>query len=163
MPFWPELQRIGPYWEMGQRLSSPQSHENVTARGRVTVNRHVWLRQGIREQRKVLFTILCTFRPGGHADAKNLRLEHYAFVRKVKGTIVEGGPLLGPDGVPTNTLIVVDRENEDAVKRFIADEPYTENGLFESVSIRRWSHVIPEPSENFIESEYKKEMSLRGE
>ncbi|MBV8277692.1 MAG: YciI family protein [Verrucomicrobia bacterium] len=110
----------------------------------------------------MLFTILCTFRPGGQAEAKQRRLEHYQFLRKVKGSIVEGGPLLGPDGFPTNMLIVVDCENEDAAKSFIAEEPYTNNGLFESVSIRRWSHVIPEPSENFIESEYKKELALRG-
>jgi len=109
----------------------------------------------------MLFTILCTFRPGGQAETRNLRLEHYAFLREVKGAIVEGGPLLGPDGVPANMLIVVDRESEEAVKSFIADEPYTKNSLFESVSIRRWRHVIPEPSENFIETEYKKEMSLR--
>lgn len=116
----------------------------------------------MKEERKMLFTILCTFRPGGQAEAKNLRLEHYAFVRRVKDAIVESGPLLGPDGVPTSMLIVVDHENEDVVKSFITEEPYTRNGLFESVSIRRWSHVIPEPSENFIENEYRKEMSLRG-
>ena len=110
----------------------------------------------------MLFTILCTFRPGGQAEAKQRRLEHYEFLRKVKRSIVEGGPLLGPDGFPTNMLIVVDCENEEAVKSFIAEEPYTKNGLFESVSIRRWSHVIPEPSEGFIESEYKKELALRG-
>jgi len=111
----------------------------------------------------MLFTILRTFRPGGPAETKNRRLEHYAFVRKVKGTIVESGPLLGPDCAPTGMLIVVDRENEAAVRSFIAEEPYTKSGLFKSVSIRRWSHVIPEPSENFIENEYKKEASRRGE
>jgi uncharacterized protein len=105
----------------------------------------------------MLFTILCTFRPGGQAEVKQRRLEHYGFLRKVKDSIVEGGPLLGPDGFPAAMLIVVDRENEEAVRSFIADEPYTKNGLFESVSIRRWSHVIPEPSENFIEDEYQKE------
>ena len=110
----------------------------------------------------MLFTILCTFRPGGPAATKQLRLEHYAFLRKVRSTIVEGGPLLGPDGVPAAMLIVVDRENEEAVKTFIAEEPYTRNGLFESVAIRPWSRVIPEPSENFIENEYRKELALRG-
>ena len=110
----------------------------------------------------MLFTILCTFRPGGQAEATERRLEHYEFLRKVKGTIVEGGPLVGPDGFPTGMLIVVDRENQEAVKSFIATEPYTKNGLFESVSIRRWNHVIPEPTNNFIENEYRKELSHHG-
>lgn len=110
----------------------------------------------------MLFTILCTFRPGGQAEAKQKRLEHYEFLRTEKNSIVEGGPLLGPDGYPTAMLIVVDRDSELAAKEFISEEPYTKSGLFETVSIRRWSHVIPEPSENFIEDEYKKERSARG-
>jgi uncharacterized protein len=110
----------------------------------------------------MLFTILCTFRPGGQAEVAQRRLEHYEFLRRAKGTIVEGGPLVGPDGFPTGMLMVVDRENEEAARSFIAEEPYTKNGLFESVSIRRWNHVIPEPSDNFIESEYRKELSHRG-
>jgi uncharacterized protein YciI len=110
----------------------------------------------------MLFTILCTFRPSGFAEAKQRRFEHYEFLRRVKDTIVEGGPLLGPDGLPTAMLIVVERETEDAAKAFIAEEPYTKNGLFESVAIRRWSHVIPEPSVNYIENEYQKELSLRS-
>jgi uncharacterized protein YciI len=97
--------------------------------------------------------------PGAFAQAKQLRLEHYAFLRKVKGTIVEGGPLLGPDGVPTAMLIVVERESPEAAHAFISEEPYTRNGLFESISIRRWNHVIPEPTPNFVETEYQKEVT----
>lgn len=109
----------------------------------------------------MLYTILCNFRPGAFAQAKQLRLEHYEFLRRVKDTIVEGGPLIGPDGVPTAMLIVVDRENLESAHAFITEEPYTKNGLFESVEVRRWSHVIPEPTAGFIESEYKKELAAR--
>ncbi|MBV8866299.1 MAG: hypothetical protein JO210_12980 [Acidobacteriaceae bacterium] len=110
----------------------------------------------------MLHTILCTFRPGAFAQAKQLRLEHYAFLRRVKDTIVEGGPLLGPDGVPTAMLIVVDGESPEAAHAFISEEPYTKNSLFESVVIRRWNHVIPEPTLGFIEGEYLKESRARA-
>jgi uncharacterized protein YciI len=109
----------------------------------------------------MVYTILCIFRPGAFAQAKQLRLEHYEFLHRVKDTIVEGGPLLGPDGVPTAMLIVVDREDPESAHAFITEEPYTKNGLFESVAIRRWSHVIPEPIVGFVESEYKKELAAR--
>ena len=109
----------------------------------------------------MLFTILCTFRPGAIAHAKQLRLEHYEFLRRVKHTIVEGGPLLGSDGVPAAMLIVVNRDSLESAHAFIAEEPYSRNGLFESVAIRRWSQVIPEPTADFIESEYAKESAAR--
>ena len=39
----------------------------------------------------MLFTIHCTFAPGAFANAKQLRLEHYAFLQEVRNSIVEGG------------------------------------------------------------------------
>jgi uncharacterized protein YciI len=109
------------------------------------------------------FTIHCTFAPGAFADAKRLRLEHYAFLREVQNLIVEGGPLLGPDGNPSGMLMVVEMADEHAVRAFIAGEPYTANGYFESVAVRRWAHVIPEPQPGYIESEYQKELSTRSD
>jgi uncharacterized protein YciI len=109
----------------------------------------------------MLFTIHCTFAPGVFANAKQFRLEHYAFLREVRASIVEGGPLLGPDGLPGGMLMVVEAGDEAAARAFIAREPYNAHGFFESVSIRRWSHVIPEPKPGFIDAEYQKELSQR--
>ncbi len=110
------------------------------------------------------FTIHCTFASGAYANAKRLRLEHYAFLREVRNTtntIIEGGPLLGADGVPSGMLMVVDVEDESAALAFIAKEPYNANGYFETVVVHRWSHVIPEPQPGYIEAEYQKELKLR--
>jgi hypothetical protein len=107
------------------------------------------------------FTIHCTFAPGAFANAKRLRLEHYAFLREVKNSIVEGGPLLGPDHIPAGMLIVIDAPDAEAAKAFIANEPYNKNGFFESVAIRQWAHVIPEPQPGFIENEYQNEFAAR--
>ena len=107
----------------------------------------------------MLHTILCTFKPGALAEAKAKRLEHYEFLRREQHQIVEGGPLTGGDGLPTAMLIVVDRESMDEVQQFISYEPYTAAGLFESVSIREWHPVIPEPQPSYIEHEYQKELA----
>ena len=110
----------------------------------------------------MLLTILCTFRPGAYENAKQLRLEHYAFLREMKQTIVEGGPLFGPDGSPTGMLMVVESESIEAAGDFIASEPYNANGFFESVAIRCWSHVIPELHPGYIDEEYDKERASRA-
>ena len=107
----------------------------------------------------MLHSILCTFKPGALAEAKAKRLEHYEFLRREQRNIVEGGPLTGSDGLPTSMLIVVDRDSPEAAHEFISHEPYTAAGLFESVSIRQWHHVIPEPEANYIEREYQKEFT----
>jgi uncharacterized protein YciI len=109
----------------------------------------------------MLHTILCTFKPGAFAEAKAKRLEHYEFLRREHQHIVEGGPLTGSDGQPTAMLMVLDRDSIEEARAFIAMEPYTAAGLFESVSVRQWHQVIPEPQEDFIEHEYQKEAAAR--
>jgi uncharacterized protein YciI len=110
----------------------------------------------------MLYTLLCTFAPGAFMRAKQLRLEHYTFLREVKASIVEGGPLLGADGIPTGMLMIVDFQTIDDAKAFIAREPYNANGFFETVVIRQWMHVIPEPKLGYIEQEYQIELSTRN-
>ena len=107
----------------------------------------------------MLHTILCTFKPGALAEAKSKRLDHYEFLRREQHGIVEGGPLTGPGGLPISMLIVVDRDSIEAAHAFISAEPYTAAGLFESVSIRQWHQVIPEPEASYIEHEYQKELA----
>lgn len=108
------------------------------------------------------FAILCTFRPGAAANAKDKRLEHYEFLRREHDGIIEGGPLLGIDGVPAAMLIIVDRDNLEAAQEFISQEPYTASGFFETPVIREWRHVLPEPEPGFVENEYQKERAARG-
>ena len=107
----------------------------------------------------MLHTILCTFKLGALQEAKTRRLDHYEFLRREQHRIVEGGPLTGPDGLPVAMLIVVDRDSIEAAHAFILKEPYTAAGLFESVSIRQWHQVIPEPEASYIEHEYQKEFA----
>lgn len=110
----------------------------------------------------MLYAVIATFRPGGLAEARRLRLEHYEFLDRVRGQIAEGGPLVGPDGVPTGMLIVLDRPSADAAHAFIADEPYTRAGLFESVAVRGWAHVFPEPVPGYVGKELEKERAARA-
>ena len=107
----------------------------------------------------MLYTILCTLRVGVGPELKRRRLDHYDFLRRERGQIVEGGPLLGPDGAPAAMLLVVNGASPEAAREFIASEPYHAAGLFESVSIQPWRQVIPEPEPGSIEREYQKELA----
>lgn len=75
-----------------------------------------------------------------HADA------HAAYVGRHLDTMYLGGPLRSDDG-QTNigSLIIKDFPDRAAVNAFLADEPYTRAGLFESVMIRVF-HPVGAPS-----------------
>jgi len=105
----------------------------------------------------VTFAILCTFRPGGPAGTKALRGKHYEFLLAQMGRIVEGGPLVGLDGIPTAMLMVVEAESVEEAREFIAGEPYTHAGLFDSVMVRQWRHVLPEAEPGAVAAELARE------
>lgn len=62
-----------------------------------------------------------------------LRAPHASGVR-----VVLGGPLLNEAGAMNGTLLVVQAGSIDAVRRFVADDPYTAQDLFASVDVREW-------------------------
>jgi uncharacterized protein len=108
------------------------------------------------------YVLLCWFRPGAYAEVKPLREKHYEFLARYQSEIVEGGPLLDDDDAPAGMLMVVDRPSLVAAREFIADEPYTKHGLFESVSIRQWSRVLPEPTPGYVRGELEKERAANA-
>ncbi len=57
-----------------------------------------------------------------------------------------GGPTLGAAGGEMNgTLLVVEAESIEAVRAFVADDPYVRAGLFEALEIRPWSCGLGDP------------------
>lgn len=68
---------------------------------------------------------------------------HRAFVGQYLDDMYLGGPLLAADGKTlVGSLIVMDFADQAAAVNFIADEPYNQAGLFESVTVRAFSPVV---------------------
>lgn len=60
---------------------------------------------------------------------------------KATGAVMHAGPLLGGDGKPCGSLIVLDMDMPDA-EAWAADDPYAKAGLFASVELIAWNKVI---------------------
>lgn len=56
-----------------------------------------------------------------------------------------GGPLLGADGRPVGSLLLVEGESLPAVEAALAADPYARVGLFQSVSVRAWRRGMASP------------------
>lgn len=56
-----------------------------------------------------------------------------------------GGPLLGADGRPVGSLLLVEGEALPAVEAALAADPYARAGLFQSVSVRAWRRGVASP------------------
>jgi uncharacterized protein YciI len=87
------------------------------------------------------FVIFATDAPGKQAVRATVREAHRAYIRQSNAddtVVVFGGPTLAEDQAMNGTLLVVQAASIDAVRRFVADDPYSQNGLFAVVEIREW-------------------------
>jgi uncharacterized protein len=91
----------------------------------------------------MLFAVFASDRPGALAERQRVREAHRARLRAPAPHAVRvllGGPTLGEDGSDemNGTLLIVEADSLDAVRRFIADDPYVLANVYEQVEIRPW-------------------------
>jgi uncharacterized protein len=90
----------------------------------------------------MIFAIVCTDKPGALDTRLATRDQHLAYLQAYQERIVHAGPLLGLDGRPSGSLMLVDVEDRAAAEGFAASDPYAKADVFESVVIRGFRSVF---------------------
>ncbi|MDH3642547.1 MAG: YciI family protein [Gammaproteobacteria bacterium] len=68
-----------------------------------------------------------------------VRAEHLEFLDANKDKLLAGGAIINDDGTGGHGgVIIVDTDDREEAEKFIADDPFTKAGLFESVTVTRW-------------------------
>ncbi len=95
------------------------------------------------------FLVLGTDKPDMADVRSEVRPIHRAYLRNPGVHPVKvhfGGPTLTTLGEHANgTLLVVEADDITAVSEFVADDPYSQAGVFRSVEIRPWSWTVGAP------------------
>jgi len=91
---------------------------------------------------KMKFILIAHDKAGALEVRKANRPAHLAYLQEAGETIVFGGPLLGPDGSPFGSVVVIEAENEAAARAFFEGDPYAEAGLFEMVTVSGFRVVM---------------------
>jgi len=88
-----------------------------------------------------MFLIYCVDRPNSDALRAKVRPDHLAYLQRFKDKIAIGGPILDEQQSAKGTVLIMDFADQDSVHRFLEDEPYRKNGLFETTLVRPWRGV----------------------
>ena len=97
----------------------------------------------------MFFVVLASDAPGAADKRTEVGPIHRAHLRnpcnhKVKVHL--GGPTLTTQGEAMNgTLLIVEADDITAVSEFVADDPYSQAGVFKSVEIRPWAWTMGVP------------------
>lgn len=96
----------------------------------------------------IYFVFTGTDKPGSDVLRARLRPEHRQYLRTNRPDcrVVAGGPIVEDDGAAmVGTLLVLEARDRAAAERFLADDPYAREGLFESTALQRWAWGLGEP------------------
>ena len=95
------------------------------------------------------FVVFATDKPGVQELRETNRPAHREYLRnpgRHRVTVRIAGPTFSDDTSAMNgTMLIVEAENIDPVRAFVAEDPYSRAGLFQSVEIRLWNWGLNNP------------------
>lgn len=93
----------------------------------------------------MLFCFYNLDRPGAAALRQQWRSAHKEYLGRVADHIAFAGPLFADDGeTMQGSLLVIDFPDRAAAEAWLKDEPFTQNGVYASVSIRAFANLWPQ-------------------
>ncbi len=90
----------------------------------------------------MLFTLLCTDKPGSLDLRMATRPTHLAYLQSCKAMLISAGPMLDLEGKPCGSVIILEAADRATAEAFAAGDPYAKAGLFESTIVRGFRAVF---------------------
>ncbi|MGR8919257.1 MAG: YciI family protein [Gammaproteobacteria bacterium] len=89
------------------------------------------------------FLIITRDKPGSAALRAATRPAHLAYITPFAPRLLAAGGFLDDAGEPAGGgMIVFDTDDRAEAEQLVADDPYTQAGLFREVEILRWRKVF---------------------
>lgn len=89
------------------------------------------------------FLILTMDKPGTEQIRAQFRAQHYAFLEERIASLIASGGLQDDGGESfIGAAILLDCDTRAEAEAFVAADPFTAAGLFESVNIVRWKKAF---------------------
>ncbi len=84
-------------------------------------------------------------KPDSAALRQRVRPEHKAYLAGMAERIAFAGPLVSDDGqTMLGSLLAIDFDSREAAHAWLADEPFTREGLYASTSIHAFVNLWPQ-------------------
>lgn len=90
----------------------------------------------------MIFAAICTDKPGHLQMRLDNRPAHLAWLEANKDAVKAGGALLGPDGNPVGSMLVIDCADQAAAEAFMVGDPFAKLGVFASVDVKPWRQSV---------------------
>jgi uncharacterized protein YciI len=85
-----------------------------------------------------LFAMIAKDRPGTGHKRTATRPVHLEHLKAMGDKLVLAGALMGEDGNPEGSLLVLEAENLEVAKATLLADPFIAEGIFGSVEVKPW-------------------------
>ena len=96
-----------------------------------------------------LFVMIAKDKPGTGERRTATRPVHLEHLKAMGDKLVLAGALMGEDGNPEGSLLVLEAENIDAAKATLLADPFIAAGIFGSVEVKPWRVAFNHTSREF--------------
>lgn len=92
----------------------------------------------------MLYALICKDKPGeGLALRQQTRPAHLAHLESLGTKVKTAGALWDDSGTsPVGSLLIIEAADIEEARALAAADPYAKAGVFETVEVRPWKHVI---------------------
>lgn len=105
----------------------------------------------------MLFIIQALDRPAHHGLRTQVRADHLHFVARHVKAYRFGGPLLGDDGQPMGSLMILELPDRATLEAHLAADPFFSAGLFQLVQVWQTVQVVPEHEPGGLQREIERQ------
>ncbi len=88
------------------------------------------------------FALVAYDRPNSAARRLEMRPEHLRHLESLGDTLLLAGPFLDDAGAMIGSIMVIEAESLEAARAIFARDPFMQNDLFDSVTIKPWKVTI---------------------
>jgi uncharacterized protein len=106
------------------------------------------------------FVLYCIDRDDGGQARQAARASHLAYIADKQHLFRYGGPLLGDDGRPRGSVLVMNLPSRAALDDYMSGDPYFRDAVFASVAIWPSRQVVPETTPGALAAELEKQRAL---
>ncbi len=89
-----------------------------------------------------LFALMCLDKPDGLELRMATRERHLAYVRENAAKVRLAGPILDDADQMAGSFFILDVPDKAAAEAFNAEDPYTQAGVFEAVTLRHFKATL---------------------
>ena len=95
----------------------------------------------------MLFTVICNDKANHTERRAANRDAHLAFLADLGDAVKLGGPMMDSSAsIMNGSMLIIEASDLDAARAMMADDPYAQAGLFETMEIRPWKWAVNPPA-----------------